>query len=174
MEKLIKRTSIYDGKILKVSKDEVSIDDTNVSYREVVHHNGGACIGLKHHDKFIMVKQYRYALGKYMLEFPAGKIELGEDPDQTILREAIEETGFSSKDVIKLGQIIPTCGYSNEIIHLYYGLVDEYKGQDLDVDERINTQEFTMKQIEQMILDGTIDDAKTIAIVCQLKLKGLA
>ena len=169
MEKLINRKEIYKGKVIHVVLDEVSLDDNSKSNREVVYHNGGVCIGLKHNDKYFMVKQYRYAHEKEMLEFPAGKIEKGENPDGAILREAIEETGYSAKNVIKLGQMIPTCGYSSEVIYLYLGEADEYIGQDLDEDERINVFEYTIDEIRQMIIDGKIDDGKTIALMYQIE-----
>ena len=85
VEKQIKRNEIYNGKIIHVVCDDVMIDDGTTSKREVVYHNGGVCIALKDSDgKFFMVKQYRYALEKEMIEFCAGKIEKGEDPDVAI------------------------------------------------------------------------------------------
>ncbi|MDO4940383.1 MAG: NUDIX hydrolase [Erysipelotrichaceae bacterium] len=169
MEKQINRQEIYKGKVIHVVKDEVELDDGSKTIREVVLHNGGVCIGLKHDDKYFMVKQYRYATGKEMLEFPAGKIELNENPDEAILREAIEETGYKAKNVKKLGSIIPTCGYCSERIYLYSGETDEYMGQNLDVDERLNVYEYTLQEIKQMIIDGTIDDSKTIALMYRLE-----
>ena len=75
MEKQIERETVYDGKIIRVYKDEVELDDGSRAMREIVQHNGGVCIALKHGDVYYMVRQYRYALGREMLEFPAGKIE---------------------------------------------------------------------------------------------------
>ncbi|MBQ0035840.1 MAG: NUDIX hydrolase [Firmicutes bacterium] len=169
MEKQISRQEIYKGKVIHVVKDEVELDDGSKTIREVVLHNGGVCIGLKHGDKYFMVKQYRYATGKEMLEFPAGKIELNENPDEAILREAIEETGFKAKNVRKFGSIIPTCGYCSERIYLYTGEADEYMGQNLDEDERLNVFEYTLEEIKQMIIDGKIDDSKTIALMYRLE-----
>ncbi len=173
MEKQEKRLEIYDGKVIHVVKDDVSLDDGTKAIREVVLHNGGVCIGLKDNDYFYMVKQYRYSLGKEMLEFPAGKIEKGESPDDAIAREIQEETGFVAKNIVKLGSIIPTCGYSSEIIHLYYGEVDKYVGQCFDVDERIKLEKYTFKQIKEMIKDGKIDDGKTIALMYKIELENL-
>ena len=168
MEKQLERKEIYNGKVIRVVKDEVILDDGSKSYREVVLHNGGACIALEKDGKFFMVSQFRYALGKQMLEFPAGKIEKGEDPAQTILREAIEETGFEVKNLKSLGSIIPTCGYCTERIYLYYGEAGEEVGQHFDPDERIDLKLYSLCQIKEMIKDGMIDDAKTIAIVYHL------
>ena len=149
------------------------IDDGSHAIREVVLHNGGACIALKKDDRYFMVRQYRYVLGKQMLEFPAGKIEIGEDPDSTILREAEEEAGYAVKNLKKLGSIIPTCGYCTERIHLYYGEAGERVGQHFDADERIDLKLFTLREIKEMIAKGEIDDAKTIAIVYHLEAQGI-
>ena len=102
MEKQISREEIYNGKVIHVVRDEVELDDGNRAYREVVLHNGGVCIALRNGDYFYMVRQYRYSLGKEMLEFPAGKIEKGEDPDEAIVREVQEETGYTVKNLKKL------------------------------------------------------------------------
>ena len=174
MEKQVNRQEIYSGKVIHVVKDEVELDDGSRTYREVVLHNGGVCIALKDHEgKYFMVKQYRYSLGKEMLEFPAGKIEKGEDPDKAIEREAIEETGYSVKNIRKFNFIIPTCGYCSEKIYLYYGEIDEKLGQHLDIDERIDLYRFSMREIKEMIKAGEIDDSKTIALAYRLELEGI-
>ena len=90
MEKQISRKEIYDGKVIHVVCDDIVTDDNIEAKREVVLHNGGACIALKDESdgKYFLVKQYRYCHEKEMLEFCAGKIEKGENPDETIIREA--------------------------------------------------------------------------------------
>ena len=173
MEKKVSREEIYDGKVIHVVKDVVELDDGTRTIREVVLHNGGACIALKKDGLYYMVSQYRYSLGKEMLELPAGKIEKGEDPDETILREAIEETGYEVKNLRKLGSIIPTCGYCSERIHLYYGEAGKKVGQHFDPDERLDLKRYSFAQIKKMIVDGEIDDAKTIAVMYYLEANGI-
>ncbi|MBQ6333736.1 MAG: NUDIX hydrolase [Erysipelotrichaceae bacterium] len=169
MEKQLKREEIYNGKVIHVVKDEVELDDGSTSMREAVLHNGGVCIALKKDDAYFLVSQYRYVPGKEMLEFPAGKIEKGEDPDEAILREVVEETGYEAKDIRKLGCIIPTCGYCSERIHLYYAKAGAFVGQHFDPDERIELKRYTYSELKQMILEGKIDDAKTIALMYYLE-----
>ncbi|MBQ6126368.1 MAG: NUDIX hydrolase [Erysipelotrichaceae bacterium] len=173
MEKQINREEIYNGKVIHVVRDEVELDDGNRAYREVVLHNGGVCIALRNGDSFYMVRQYRYSLGKEMLEFPAGKIEKGEDPDEAIVREVQEETGYTVKNLRKYPPIIPTCGYGSERIHLYYGIADQKVGQHFDPDERIELEKYTLKQIREMIASGQIDDSKTIALMYHLETEGI-
>ena len=173
MEKQVERETVYDGKIIRVYKDIVELDDGNRAIREIVRHNGGVCIALKRDDAYFMVKQYRYALGREMLEFTAGKIEEGEDPKEAILREVVEETGYQAKNLRELGYVIPTCGYCTEKIYLYYAEAGEKVGQHLDQDERIDLYAYTFKEIKEMIANGTINDGKTIALVCRIEMAGL-
>ena len=173
MERQIDREEIYQGKVIHVVKDEVELDDGSRAYREVVLHNGGVCIALKEGNEFFMVRQYRYSLGKDMLEFPAGKIEKGEDPKEAILREAEEETGYRVCGLTALGYIIPTCGYCSEKIWLYYGEAGEQVGQHFDRDERIELVKYPFETIREMIQTGEIDDSKTIALMYRMEMAGL-
>ena len=169
MERQYSREEIYDGKVIHVVKDEVILDDDTRAYREVVLHNGGVCIALKKDEKYFMVSQYRYALGKQMLELPAGKIEKGEDPDDAVRREVIEETGYEADNLKKLGSIIPTCGYCTERIHLYFAEAGKEVGQHLDRDERIDLFLYSLEEIKEKIRSGEIDDAKTIAVIYHIE-----
>mgnify|MGYP003296201633 CR=1 FL=1 len=131
-------------------------------------------INLKDKDgKFFMVRQYRYVPGVELLEFPAGKIEINENPDNTILRECIEETGYSCKNLRKLDYMIPTCGYSSEKIYLYYGEVDEKVGQHFDVDEDLKLEKYSIEEIKEMVREGIISDGKTICLILKMELEGI-
>ena len=112
MEKRIKSERIYDGKIINVRKDTVVLPNNRETLREVIEHPGGVAIALEDDDgKFFMVNQFRYGPQMELVEFPAGKKEKGEDSLTTAKREIIEETGYSGKDFIYLGKIIPTGAY---------------------------------------------------------------
>ena len=175
MEKQISRKEIYDGKVIHVVCDDIVTDDHIEAKREVVLHNGGACIALKDESdgKYFLVKQYRYCHEKEMLEFCAGKIEKGENPDETIIREAEEELGYEVKDVVKLGYMIPTCGYSSEKIYLYFGKAARKVKQHFDEDEFINVYKYSFDELKKMVIDGTLDDGKTIALMYKIELMGL-
>lgn len=174
MEKQIKRKEIYKGRIITLVNDEVMLDNGKTSSREIVIHNGGACIALKDKDgKYFLVKQFRYAFNEELLEFCAGKIELNEDPDETIKREAREELGYSVKNLKYFGYTIPTCGYDTEKIHLYYGEVDEKLKQHFDEDEYMEVVKYSYDEIKQMIKEAKIVDGKTIALSYQLALNGI-
>ena len=173
MEKQIEREEIYDGKVIRVYKDVVELDDGTRSLREIVQHNGGVCIALKKEDSYFVVEQFRYALGRDMLEFPAGKIEKGEDPLEAILREVEEETGYKAEGLTELGYVIPTCGYCTEKIYLYYAKAGQEVGQHFDKDERIELKRYTFKELKEMIRVGKINDSKTIALMFRIEMEGL-
>ena len=119
-EKTLKSEQIYEGRVISLRKDEVLCPNGEKSLREVVSHHGGVGILIKVDDKFIIEKQYRYAFDEELYELPAGKLEIGEEPLEAAKRECLEETGYRPLEMIHLGDMIPTCGYSNEVIHLYY------------------------------------------------------
>lgn len=174
MEKKLNSKEIYKGKVIGVYLDEVLVDDVKPAKREIVTHRGGACIALRDDEGYYyLVRQYRYAIGKEMLEFAAGKLEEGELPEVTVLREAREELGLSVKQLKPLGSIIPTCGYCTERIHLYFGEADRFVGQQLDEDERIAIEKYTFKQLKEMARQGLIEDAKTLALLLRIELEGL-
>lgn len=170
MEKKIKSVKIYEGKIIDVVVDDILIDETLSSKREVVIHPGGVCMALRQDNaEYIMVRQYRYAQKEEMLEFPAGRLEKDENPLDGITREIQEETGYSVKDITYMGKIVPTGGYLTEVIHLYHGVADEYKGQNLDEDERISVESYPIEKIIEMIMNNEIADAKTIVLAFKIQ-----
>ncbi len=174
IERQTKRQEIYQGKVIHVVVDDVELEDGSTSKREVVLHHGGACIALQAEDgKFFMVKQYRYSIGKEMLEFCAGKIEEGEDPKETVLRECREELGYEAEGLVELGSIIPTCGYCSERIHLYYAKKGKRVGQHFDADEDLHLYKYTYDEIQEMIDNNVIDDAKTIVLMYRIGMRGL-
>ena len=164
-EKTLSSTTIYKGKILSLRKDEVLCPNGNKSYREIVDHHGGAGILAFIDNKVILIKQYRYAYDEILYEIPAGKLEKDEDPLNAAQRELLEETGYYSSNIKHLGDIYPTCGYSNEIIHIY--LAKDLKKQErhLDDDEFIDVYYFDIEEVKSLIKEGKIKDAKTICAI---------
>ena len=170
-EKKISSESIYEGRVIKVSKDVVSCPNGNTSIREIVHHRGGVAVLFKLNDKFVLEKQYRYAFNEEMIEIPAGKLEEGEIPLPAAERELLEETGYRPLEMVYLGDMYPTVGYSKEIIHLYYCEKAQKEERHLDSDECIDLFLLSLEEIEKMIADNTIKDSKTIAALYLYKTK---
>ena len=170
-EKKLSSEQIYDGRVIKVSKDEVLCPNGNKSLREIVHHRGGVGILFKLGDKFVFEKQYRYAFNEEIIEIPAGKLEEGEIPLPAAERELLEETGYRPLEMIFLGDMYPTVGYSNEVIHLYFCEKAKKEERHLDNDEMIDLFLFSMEEIEQMIANNQIKDSKSIAAIYLYKTK---
>ena len=169
-EKTIGTQRIYEGNIFTVRKDEAQMPDGLIAEREVVEHRGGVGIALEDEDgKFFMVAQYRYAQKCVTLEFPAGKKEVGEDPLTTAKREIAEETGYEGTDWFYLGKMFPTPAYDSEVIDLYYAKKGAFMGQHLDEDENLNVSRHSLREIEDMITDGKIPDAKTMGMALLIR-----
>ena len=170
-EKKLSSEMIYEGKVIKVSKDEVLCPNGEKSIREIVYHRGGVAILIKVDDKFILEKQYRYAFNEDIYEIPAGKLEEGEIPLPAAERELLEETGYRPLEMVFLGDMYPTVGYSKEVIHLYYCEKHVKEERHLDSDESIDLLFLSLEEIEEMINNNTIKDSKTIAAVHLYKSK---
>ena len=163
-EKCLSSKEIYDGKIMKVRVDEVTLPDGNVSHREYIRHAGGSAVLLVADGKVALVKQYRYAYGKAIYEIPAGKLESGEDPQSGAKRECEEETGYSA-DLKHLLDIYPSPGYTDEIIHIYLGENAKFVGQRTDAGEFLTCEFIPLERVVQMIERGEICDAKTVVAI---------
>ena len=119
-------------------------------------------VALKDSRTILLVKQYRYPLKQTVLELPAGKLEIGEDPDEACKRELEEETGYRAKSWKSLGYINTTPGICTEKLYLYLASDLEFVGEHPDEGEIIKCYEYKFSEVFQMINDGTINDAKTI------------
>lgn len=169
-EKQISSEYVYCGKVIKVRVDQARIPNGNVTLREVVEHPGGVAIALEDEEgKFFLVTQWRYAQEKEVLEFPAGKREPGEDPLTTAKREIAEETGYTAKDFVYLGEMIPTGAYDSEVIHMYYAKTDSYVGEHFDDDENLVPEKMTLAEIVKKIMDGEITDGKTMVMALKIQ-----
>lgn len=169
-EKTLKKEYIYNGKILAVRKDQVLLPNGNSAIREVVEHSGGSAIYCEKDGKILLVKQFRYPYKEELYEIPAGKLNEGETPEQTAIRELEEEGGIKAKSVEKLFDIYPTPAYTNEIIRIFKAK-DFVEAQiKLDEDEFLTVEWIDKNVAKNMVNNGEIKDAKTIiAILSQVK-----
>ena len=166
MEKQISSELIYSGKLLRIYRDGVSLENGRTSIREVAKHPGGVCVAaLEDNGDLWFVKQYRYAVGADVIELPAGKLEPGEDPDLAVARELKEETGCEADSIEKLAIAYPSPGYTSEILHLYYAHGLRHGEQHLDIDEDIDAFRIPLHEAVDMGMDGRICDSKTQTLV---------
>ncbi len=171
-EKTLDSQMMYDGRIIKVYKDNVELADGKKSFREVVRHSGGVVIlAIKDYDKILLVKQYRYPIGETVLELPAGKLEKGEDPFEAAKRELEEETGYCANKWTDLGYINTSPGFSDEKLYLYLAQDLEYTHCHPDEGEIIQAFEYKYDDVLKMIDNGEINDAKTICGLMRANMK---
>lgn len=162
-EKTLSSKVVYEGKVVTVIKDDVEVADGHKSFREVILHSGGVVIvAMKDSETILLVKQYRYPLKMVNLELPAGKLEVGENPDVACKRELEEETGYRAKVWKSLGFINTTPGICNEKLYLYLAQDLVYVGEHPDEGEILKVCEYKLSEVFEMINNGEINDAKTI------------
>jgi len=162
-EKTMKSDKLYEGKILNLRIDTVELPDKKYSKREIVEHPGGvAIIPITKDNSIVLVKQYRKAVERFLLEIPAGKLEVNEEPRETAIRELEEETGFKANKLEYVLEFYTSPGFSNEKIYLFLA-TDLIEGeQSLDSGEFIKSEEFNIDDLVKMVERGEILDSKTI------------
>lgn len=167
IENVLSTEDIYNGVVFDVKKHRVKLSNDSIVTRDQVLHNGGvAVVAIDNDGMVFMVRQYRFGVGLTTLEIPAGKLEKGEDPYEAAMRELREETGYKTDKLTSLGVCLPTPAYCSERIYLYLTDNLEYCGQDLDENEFLDVEKYSMDTLCDMILNNEITDAKTqIAIL---------
>lgn len=162
----------YKGRIITLQVDEVLLPNGKTSNREIVKHPGAvAVIALTKDKKIILVEQYRKALERSLVEIPAGKIESGEPPEETALRELEEETGYTASKLQYVQSFATSPGFADEIIHLYFAdNVEKMTVKaDLDEDEFVELMHVSMEEMEDLITNKQVYDAKTAFAFLWLK-----
>jgi ADP-ribose pyrophosphatase len=155
---------LYDGYIINLRLDELQMPDGRTTTREVVEHNGGVVIiAQPSPDEIILIRQYRYTVDEELIEFPAGRIEKGEDPFPCAQRELIEETGYKAQKWQELARMYSAPGFCNEMLYLYLACDLSFVGKNLDEDEETEVVVLRKSEAWQLVLDGKVRDAKTIA-----------
>ncbi|MCC5909920.1 MAG: NUDIX hydrolase [Clostridiaceae bacterium] len=175
-EKTLKSERIYEGKIINLRVDTVELPKQKYSKREIIEHAGAVGIlAVTKDKKIILVKQFRKPVEEVLIEIPAGKIEPNEDTKLCALRELKEETGYSTKNIIKLMEFYTTPGFSNEVMHIYLAEDLEEGDAEPDEDEYIESIYLSINEAMEQISKGIIKDSKTIvAILAYKNLQGIS
>lgn len=161
-ETIISEKEIFSGRVFRVAVRDVVLENGEKSVREVVYHNGGVSVlPVDSEGNVYLVRQYRCAFDSEVLEIPAGKLEKGEDPLEAAVRELKEETGFTAKEIISLGEYWPTVGYCSEKIYLYLAKGLTAGDTHFDSDEFISCIKMPYSKLLEMCKDGRIPDGKT-------------
>ena len=155
---------IFDGVVAKGYKVRLRMDDGQIVDRDFFHYGGAAVIlPVLDDGAIVMIRNFRFAVDESLLELPAGMLEDGEPPEQCAARELTEETGYSAAHMAKLGAFYTGPGSTDEVMHAYLATGLANGQQDLERYERITVEVYPDSQLRQMVRDGTLHDAKSIA-----------
>jgi len=162
-ETTIASEEIFQGRIIKVRVDTVTLPDGGQSTREVVEHTGAVgVVAIDKDEHIILVRQFRKPVNRVMLEIPAGTLFTGEDPLQCAQRELREETGYSAQTWTKILSYFSTPGFCNEQLHLFLACDLSTGETETDPDEFVETSRLPLNEAHEMIFDGGIADGKSI------------
>ena len=167
---LISSQPIYKGRVVDLSLDRVVLPNGNQTDLEMIRHPGAAVVLPVERDAdgvdyALLVRQYRYAADGWLLEVPGGKLEGPEDPEVCARRELAEEIGQEAMELVGLGSILTTPGFTDERIWLY--LARELRaipgGSALEADEVLELERIPLSEAVSRAIEGDIVDAKTVA-----------
>ena len=162
-ERTLSSEQIFDGRLLKVYRDQVELSDGGTSVREFVHHPGGAAVvALDDEGNVYLERQFRYPYHKVVTEIPAGKLEPGEEPFDAIRRELKEEIGAAAGRWDPLGYMMPSVGYTDEMLYLYLARDLSFGSTHLDEDEALESFKLPFDEALSRAADGRINDGKTV------------
>ncbi len=161
---------VYDGKLLQIYRDLVTLANGHEEVREVIRHPGAAVV-VPHLGKgrYLLVRQFRYALRRETLEFPAGRLEPGEQPLDCARRELREETGYIAQRWTHLFSLHPAPGYSDELLEIFLAEGLTAGPSQPDEDEQVLAVQVSLKELLERFKAGRITDAKTNSALLYLK-----
>ncbi len=164
-EKTLNSQIIYQGSVISLKVDEVSLPDGKKGQREVITHNGGVVIiAITPEQKLVLVEQFRYSIGQKLLEFPAGRLNsLQENPSEAAKRELQEETGYIAGQIKLLSFAYSAPGFCSEKLYFYLATNLQQGLACPDEDEFVNTVLLTKQELSEKIKTGQINDCKTLA-----------
>ncbi len=169
-ERRVSSKTIFEGRIIKVTLDQAELPNGKLAAREVVEHPGGVAVLALDEDQTVdMVKQFRYPIQQLLLELPAGKLDGPEDHLLAAKRELSEETGLEAEEWTYMGSILASPGFCTERLHMYLARKLSHKKQHLDEDEFLNVVPIPFDALVRQVMDGSQDDAKTVAAVLKAK-----
>jgi ADP-ribose pyrophosphatase len=162
-ETMVSTETVFEGKLLHVRRDTVSLPDGGRATREYIRHPGAAMIlAQPDSDTILLERQFRYPLGRHFIELPAGKIDAGEEPLATAQRELREECGYTAQDWRHLATLHPCIGYADERIELYLARELSHVGNALDDGEFLEVMAVPLAKALDWVRDGTITEAKAV------------
>lgn len=170
LETFVSGELAFKGALLDVRRDVVVLPDGSRATREYVVHPGAVVVvPILDDGRLVLERQFRYPVGRVMLEFPAGKLDAGEAPLVCGQRELIEETGYRAREWALAGTLHNAMAYSTEVIHIAFARGLRPGERALDVGELIELQPMTEAELEAAAANGTLTDAKTLIALLWLQ-----
>lgn len=166
MEKITRqdRTLVCKGTWISLYRDTMSFANGNTAYWDFIYHNGAAAMVAEEADgRIVMIRQWRPGADGEILELPAGGINPGEEPKAAAVRELREETGALCEEASPLLMVQPSPAYNNEKVSIFYCRVTGYANIELDENEYITIERFSLEELVRMVMEGKLSDAKTVA-----------
>ena len=157
---------VYDGTVFDVDRDRVRLPNGREVTVDVVRHpKSVVLLPMPQPGHVILIKQYRYAVNRWMWELPAGSVDEGEQPEAAARRECHEEIGQVPDTIVRLAALHPTPGYCDEEMLFFRlsGLSQPAHTAEADEDEDIEPKEFSLADARDMVRSGEITDMKTVA-----------
>ncbi len=164
--RLLTRTFFHRGRVFDISHDAIQLSSGARLELDVIHHLGGAAVlPVFDNDDVLLIHQYRHPAGQVLLEVPAGRLELGEDPEAAARRELAEETGYQAAELTFVTQFYALPGYSTEVLYCFLATELTPGTQRLDADEDIRTVRMPFATARTLVYHGGIVDAKTMMTI---------
>jgi 8-oxo-dGTP pyrophosphatase MutT (NUDIX family) len=159
-----KQTEIYQGRVLRFTVEEVRLPNIHVATMEMVHHPGGAAVvALDDEQRVCLVRQYRHAVGDWIWEIPAGKIDNKDPPLLTAKRELEEEAGRQASEWHSLGEYLSSPGFLTEVVYLFFATGLKTVKNNLEATEVLEAHWFAFDEALRMAHSGELRDGKSLA-----------
>ena len=164
--RVVKSERVFEGKLLRIDREEIELPHGKHAVLETIRHPGAAAVlPFLPDGRVVLIRQYRHAAGGFIVEVPAGKLDPGEQPDRCACREVEEETGWRAGELVPLGSILTTPGFTDEVIWLFEAHALVRGRQALEADEVLDTLEVPFEEAVAMVRCGAITDAKSVASI---------
>lgn len=160
----MKQEWLYRGKVIDLAAEVVELPNGSEARLEIIHHPGGAAaVAIDEADRVCLLRQFRHAVGGWIWELPAGRLEPEEPPASTAARELLEEAGVSAREWLPLGDMLSTPGVCDEVIYLFLARGLTHGMACTEEHECLEVHWLPLREAIARCLDGRIRDAKTLA-----------
>jgi ADP-ribose pyrophosphatase len=171
LPEVVSSRSLYEGKIVSLRVDEITLPGGGTAVREVVEHPGAVVVAAVDEERCVyMVRQYRHPIRRHLLELPAGGLEQGEEPLAAAVRELREEVGLEAEHWTSLGSFYSSPGFANERLHAFLAEGLRQVESDPDDDEDLTVARYPLRSLYGDL--GEITDAKTLATLLLVRNSG--